>query len=155
MPDQHSQLETMITHTHSDPTLEVHERERRVSILRSILLRIQQEGDHTSKPHSDRARQFMPFAALKGYHELAYERECVPESKHVMTDERAAELSQIISCLSKGATISIVHYENKHYTTTCGVVTEINEAFRTIRIVKKNIDFDNIFSIEILNRSTV
>lgn len=117
-------------------------------ILRSIETRVQQDGVHSARPHPDRARQFMPFAALKGYHELARERERVSEPKRLMTEERATELSVIISRLSKGDMISVTHYEDGHYADTCGVVTEINETTRSLRVVKKPIDFDTIFSID-------
>lgn len=45
------------------------------------------------KPHPDRARQFKPFAALKGYYDLLAERERVPEPCRVLTEEERRELS--------------------------------------------------------------
>lgn len=44
------------------------------------------------KPHPDRARQFKPFAALKGYYDLLAERERVPEPRRVLTEEERREL---------------------------------------------------------------
>lgn len=43
--------------------------------LAEIERRIAKHGKHIARPHADRARQFMPFAALKGYNELAYSKE--------------------------------------------------------------------------------
>lgn len=43
--------------------------------LAEIERRIAKHGKHTAQPHADRARQFMPFAALKGYNELAHSKE--------------------------------------------------------------------------------
>lgn len=123
------------------------QKERKEAILRDILARVQQDGEYVARPHADRAVQFMPFAALKGYHELARECEHVPEPKRAMTEERAAELSQAIVCLSKGDMASVVHYEGDRYITTHGIVTEIDETFHTIRIVKKSIAFNDILSI--------
>ena len=51
------------------------ERERREALLADIAERINHDGPHHAHPDPTRARQFMPFAALKGYHDLAYERE--------------------------------------------------------------------------------
>ena len=50
------------------------ELEYRARILRDIAVRRDKDGPHTARAHADRARQFMPFAALKGYHELAHEQ---------------------------------------------------------------------------------
>lgn len=43
------------------------ERERRRSILDDIARRVAENGPRTAWDHPDRARQFMPFDALKGY----------------------------------------------------------------------------------------
>ena len=43
--------------------------------LNEINKRIAQQGPHIARPHADRARQFMPFAALKGYNELTHSKE--------------------------------------------------------------------------------
>ena len=37
---------------------------------------------HRAVPHPDRARQFMPFAALRGYHELVQEEERAARARH-------------------------------------------------------------------------
>ena len=51
------------------------ERAYREALLRDIERRVAQNGPHVTRAHPDRARQFMPFAALKGYHELAKSKE--------------------------------------------------------------------------------
>ncbi len=51
--------------------LSASERARREVILNDIHKRVAENGPHQALPHPDRARQFMPFAALKGYHEMA------------------------------------------------------------------------------------
>ncbi len=51
------------------------ERAYREALLRDIERRVAQSGPHEARAHPDRARQFMPFAALKGYHELAKSKE--------------------------------------------------------------------------------
>lgn len=55
------------------------ELEHQVAVLQAIEARIAADGVHVARPHDDRARQFMPFAALKGYEELVAQREEVPE----------------------------------------------------------------------------
>lgn len=51
--------------------LSARERAYRAAKLREIDERVLHDGPHQARPHADRARQFMPFSALKGYHELA------------------------------------------------------------------------------------
>ena len=46
------------------------ERAYRKRILDDIARRVAEEGVHTAVPGDDRGRQFMPFAALKGYDEI-------------------------------------------------------------------------------------
>lgn len=43
------------------------ERAYRKRVLDDIARRVAEEGVHTAIPGDDRGRQFMPFAALKGY----------------------------------------------------------------------------------------
>ena len=60
------------------------------------------------RPRADRAQQFMPFAALKGYYDLIRERERVAEPKRELTDEQALELSRKLSQLKRRELACIV-----------------------------------------------
>ena len=46
------------------------ERAYRKRVLDDIARRVAEEGIHTAIPGDDRGRQFMPFAALKGYDDI-------------------------------------------------------------------------------------
>ena len=46
------------------------ERAYRKRVLDDIARRVAEEGVHTAVPGGDRGRQFMPFAALKGYDDI-------------------------------------------------------------------------------------
>ncbi len=46
------------------------ERAYRSHVLNDIARRVAEEGVHTAIPSDDRGRQFMPFAALKGYDDI-------------------------------------------------------------------------------------
>lgn len=46
------------------------ERAYRKRVLDDIARRVAEEGVHTAVPGDDRSRQFMPFAALKGYDDI-------------------------------------------------------------------------------------
>ena len=49
------------------------EQERRYAILQEIAGRIAREGAHCARPNEARARQFMPFAALRCYSDMVAE----------------------------------------------------------------------------------
>lgn len=99
----------------------------------------------------DRARQFMPFAALKGYYDLVQSRERVEEPFHVLTEEEALALSRTVARLKKGAVVRVVHYEEGAYVATCGVLSQIDTVFRNLTVVKRRIEFDAVRSIEELD----
>ena len=46
-----------------------------------------------SRRHADRARQFMPFASLRGYYDFIREQERVKEPRRELSEDDAQELS--------------------------------------------------------------
>lgn len=103
---------------------------------------------HQARPHPDRARQFMPFAALKGYYELVRKQERVAQPQHQLTEEEARELSERLSALRKGELAQVTYYDTDSYVTMQGIVTRIDTVFRILRVVKTDIPFDSILGIE-------
>lgn len=98
---------------------------------------------------SDRAGQFMPFSALDGFYEIIRQRERVVVPKHEIAEDKAEELSGIIKSVKKGDMIRVVHYSEDEYISTEGIVTKIDIDLRKLVIVKTEIDFENIWEIEI------
>ena len=96
---------------------------------------------------SDRARQFLPFDALKGFKEAIKERQKIKVEKPVLSEEMAIELSYKLNQVKKGMIVKIVHYDNEEYIETFGMVSEFSEVFNYLKIVKKKILFENIFDI--------
>lgn len=141
--DSNEHIKTVL----SDENIDLFERDRRVALLRDIGKRVRQDGAHVAQSHDDRARQFMPFAALKGYHDLVRERERIRVTQRDLTDEQAQALSNALSRISKGDISNITHYENGEYLTTCGTVSEVSETLRTMSIGGRNISFDDIVAI--------
>lgn len=62
------------------PDISAQERERRERVLWEIALRVMEDGPRHPVPSPERGRQFIPFAALKGYDEML-----------AQVEERAAE----------------------------------------------------------------
>lgn len=99
----------------------------------------------------DRARQFMPFAALKGYYDLVSQCERVPEPRREVTDEAAVSLSAQVMTLCKGDMVKVTYYDSEAYVVIEGMVAQIDQAYRTLTVVKRQIAFDDVWSIEILH----
>jgi len=99
---------------------------------------------------ADRAAQFMPFAALRGYYDLVRRRERVVEERHELTEEEARELNEVASRIRKGVMVEVVHYDHDAYVTTRGVVTRVDETFGVLTVVKRVISFEDIRSMRVI-----
>ena len=100
------------------------------------------------KPRAERATQFMPFAALRGYYDLVRAQERRVEPRHELTEEEARELSTRVVCLRKGDMVRVVYYNVDAYEELTGVLTGVDTTFRTLTVVRRKIAFDDIRSIE-------
>ena len=98
---------------------------------------------------SDRARQFMPFSALKGFHKLILEKERVIVSKKELSEDETEEISRKLSRMEKGMMAEITYFCSGEYVKLEGVVTNVDFTFRNLTVVKTKIDFDNISEISI------
>lgn len=96
---------------------------------------------------SDRARQFAPFSALKGFHELIKEKERVIIPKKELSEEDLLELSKKIVLVKKGMMIKVVYFCEGEYIVAEGLVANIDFTFRKLTVVKTKISFDDILEI--------
>ena len=96
---------------------------------------------------ASRASQFMPFAALTGYYELARRQERISEPKHELTDEEAEALSRTAAQVKRGDLVRVTYYDWDSYKTISGIVTQIEPALHRMQVVKTVIAFDDIRSI--------
>lgn len=100
--------------------------------------------------HADRAMQFAPFAALKGYYECVRMQERITEPKKELSEDEAEALASTLNKLKVGTTVKIRYYDIDAYTNIEGVVTEVNTPYRRLKVVKTVIPFDDIYTIELL-----
>ena len=100
------------------------------------------------KPHPDRARQFKPFAALRGYYDLIQERERVSEPRRELTEEQQRELSAQVARLARGQVVAVTYYDGDAYVTYTGAVAQVDVVLRTLQIVQTRIPFDDIAHID-------
>ena len=101
-------------------------------------------------PPAERARQFMPFAALRGYYELVEQANVQPEERRELTEERAAALDAALAGVRVGSLVRVTHYDGSAYVCTEGIVTALSVELRTLSVVKRRIGFDDIWELAAL-----
>ena len=89
-----------------------------------------------------RAKQFLPFDALKGLQEALREKEIEYEEKKELSEETLAELNNRFNQIEKGSYVKIRYYKNGRYSEIKGIVTYID-------YIKKKIQIDKIENINI------
>ncbi len=97
---------------------------------------------------TDRAKQFAPFAALKGHEmELAKKREIV-EARVELAEDEAEYINEKLANLRIGDNVEITYYGNKKYETVSGAVEKIYIYESSLQIKSKKISFYDIYRIE-------
>lgn len=95
----------------------------------------------------ERAKQFMPFAALKGYPDALRKKEKIVVPKMELSEEYKEELDRKLKQVQKNDMITVVYYEKSEYLKKTGMVSKIDETARVLKIVNTKIPFENIFEI--------
>lgn len=95
----------------------------------------------------DRAKQFMPFAALKGHQEALRKKEKIVVEKMELSDEYKEELDRKLRQVHKNDMITVVYYHEEEYLKLTGMVSRIDETARILKIVNTKIDFDDLYEI--------
>lgn len=96
------------------------------------------------KPHADRARQFVPFMALKGYQDLVKEAEVVPEQRWALTDADRRELQEQILGLQRGQLVRVAFYAGDHYRYVCDRVRQVDQTLHMLRLENAAVPFSQI-----------
>ena len=104
---------------------------------------------NTERPGADRAVQFMPFASLRGYYDKIREQERLKEPRRELSDDEAEELSAVLNRVKRGTMLRVVYYDRDFYNTVEGMVSEFDPMFRRLKIVRREILFDDIFRAEL------
>jgi sRNA-binding regulator protein Hfq len=97
----------------------------------------------------ERAKQFMPFAALKGYPEALRRKEKIVVPKAEVSDEYAEVLDRKLRQVKKNDIVTVVYFCNGEYLKKTGMVARLDETARIMKIVNTKILFDDIFEFEL------
>ena len=102
-------------------------------------------------PVSQRAKQFMPFSAVKGLEEaLAMQERKATRVKRIELNEDAVEkLNHTLQRLEKEMRVSVTYYASGHYQKMEGMVQVIDAVRQVLKVDGIRIPFENIFSLAI------
>lgn len=100
-------------------------------------------------PREERAKQFIPFDAMKGLREVLSlkDEKHSRVKRHGISDEEKYENSKIILRLKKNDYISLFCYHGLHDTYISGKISEINLDFKYMSIDGIKIGFEDIYAI--------
>ena len=97
---------------------------------------------------ADRAKQFMPFSAVKGLSEALSAKERIIIPKAELSPEMADELDCKMHQLKCGHIACVIFFQKDQYIKATGMVARIDETSRLLQIVNTRISFDDIYDIE-------
>ena len=104
-------------------------------------------GNRPKMSREDRAKQFMPFAALKGYPEALQKKEKIVVPKVEVSEEYAEVLDRKLRNVKKNDIITVIYYSNHEYLKKTGMVSRIDETSRVLKIVNTKFNFDDFYVI--------
>lgn len=96
----------------------------------------------------ERAKQFMPFAALKGYPDALRKKEKIVVPKMQLTEDYAAELDRKLQQIKVGDMVTAVYFCKDEYLKLTGLVSKLDRDSRFLRIVNTKIPLDDLYEIE-------
>ena len=97
----------------------------------------------------ERAKQFMPFAALKGYEAALRKKEKVTVPKAQLCPERQEELDRILRQIQRNDMVTAVYFQEGEYVKLTGMVSCIDGTARILKIVDTKIDFEDLYEVEV------
>lgn len=96
----------------------------------------------------ERAKQFMPFAALKGYPAALRKKEKIVVPKVQLSEEAAEDLDFKMRQVQKNDMITVIYFNKNEYLKVTGLVSRIDKTARILKVVRTKINFDDIYDIE-------
>lgn len=95
----------------------------------------------------NRAKQFVPFAAVKGYEEALRAKEKIVVEKIELSEEKKAELDFKLHQIKKNDIITVVYFYKDEYIQIEGMVSRLDTDARVLKIVNTKIPFEDIYDL--------
>ena len=94
----------------------------------------------------ERAKQFLPFDALKGLREALREKEKIIVIPFTLSEDMENEINQTLINLKISDIVEVTHFSNHEYIVTTGIVSKKKNDYFTI--VKQDIYYKDILKIK-------
>ena len=95
----------------------------------------------------NRAKQFVPFAAVKGYEEALRAKEKIVVEKIELSEEKKAELDFKLHQIQKNDIITVVYFYKDEYIKLEGMVSRLDTDARILKVVNTRIPFEDIYEL--------
>ena len=95
----------------------------------------------------NRAKQFVPFAAVKGYEEALRAKEKIVVEKIDLSEERKEELDFKLHQIHKNDIIKVVYFCKDEYIQIEGMVSRLDIDARVLKVVNTKIPFNDIYDL--------
>ena len=96
----------------------------------------------------NRAKEFMPFDALKGFKEALKKVEKIKENKKELSEDIFSELNDKLKTLKKGDYVILEHFNDMNYIKTKGIVKKVDYINKVIYVGNSKIFFDDIIYMD-------
>lgn len=96
----------------------------------------------------NRAKQFMPFDALKGFREALAEKERIVVPKRVLPETWENELEWKLRQLQKRDMVRAEYFQRGEYVCITGMVSEMDKENKVLKVVNTKIAFEDIVDLQ-------
>ena len=95
----------------------------------------------------NRAKQFVPFAAVKGYEEALRAKEKIVVEKIELSEEKKTELDFKLHQITRNDIITVVYFYKDEYIKLEGMVSRLDVDARVLKVVNTKIPFEDIYEL--------
>ena len=97
-----------------------------------------------------RAKQFLPFDALKGFYDAISAETIEMQDKKLLSDDIFINLNEKIKRIEKGDNVLIKYYYNFDYIEIFGEIKKIDKIYKKIYVLNSVIDIADIIDINVI-----
>lgn len=121
----------------------------------TVRLEVIKVGTRVKMSREMRAKQFQPFAALKGYSEALRRKEKIVVPKMDFSEEYQEELDRKLRQIHRNDMVTVIYFCKGEYLKVTGMVTRFDPTARLISVVDTKIPIGDIYDITKKNSSYI
>ena len=95
----------------------------------------------------ERAKQFLPFVALKGYPAALRRKEKIVVPKVEFSEDYQERLDRRLRQIRVQDVVTAVYFREGEYLKVTGMVSRIDRTARVLKIVNTKIPFDDLYDV--------